>query len=319
MASLDLTSYMDGMLENMTDTLLHESHEGIMEHLSRHSRRSVESWACEVCEQIHELVQEDIPLAKGMDAVYGRDHSTNTAAKHASKTQTEHVSGISHRHVQLSLKLTRLAFEGYPYYDDYRRKLTETYAISDKKTMDRADHISLAPRSDGLPNSFTPRVARDSDGCLRFLLQTIYQIAGDNDPVQQKPAVIDVCPHKQISDLGQLAASPKHYSGSCKHCSTSYVITATQVRIIEDFGTEGSPVDPHWQAHLDPNVKRQGVRHTLLAKGQSLESLFDASNPDDESADVSESGASEPGLKNKMRLAASRLKHSLSCSSNYYI
>ncbi|CAK7263924.1 hypothetical protein SEPCBS57363_000821 [Sporothrix epigloea] len=310
---------MDGMLENMTDILLHESHEGIMEHLSRHSRRTIESWACEDCEQIHDLDQKDVPLAKGMDAVYGRDHITNTAAKyHASKTQTEHLSGISHRHVQLSLKLTRLAFEGYSYYSDYRRKLTETYAIADKETMDRADHISLAPRSDGLPNSFTPRVARDSDGCLRFLLQTIYQIGGDHDPAQQKPAVIDVCPHKQISNLGQLAASPKHNSGSCKHCSTSYMITATQVRIIEDFGIEGSPADPHWHAHLDPKVKRQGVRHTFLAKSQSLESLFDAPIPDCESGDVSESGVSESGLKNKMRLAASRLKHSLSCSSNLY-
>ncbi|CAK7210841.1 hypothetical protein SCUCBS95973_000926 [Sporothrix curviconia] len=308
MASMDLTAYMDGMLENMADSILQESHEGIMEHLSRHSRKYFESWACEVCEQVHEINEQDLPLAKGMDTVYGRDHTANMTAKStSSKTQTTHMSGISHRHVQLALKLTRLARDGQPYHNDYRRKLTDTYAIADKASMSRTHKISLVPRSDGLPNSFTPRIVKGADGCLRFLLQTVYQIgpADGADNATAATSVINVCPHKQVANPGQLAASPKHSLGRCKHCSTSYVISATQVRIFEDFGTEGSPADLHWQAHLNPKVKRQGVRHVPLTKGQSMESLFNAPRSSCVVASMSSATSSdqESRIGDKMRSA----------------
>ncbi|CAK7217592.1 hypothetical protein SBRCBS47491_003211 [Sporothrix bragantina] len=313
MASMDLTVYMDGMLENMTDSIYQESHEGIMEHLSRHSRKCAELWACEVCEQVHEINEEDLPLAKGMDTVYGRDHTANTAAKSASKTLTAHVSGISHRHIQMALKLTRLAREGQPYHNDYCRKLTDAYTIDDNSSMSRTHKISLAPRSSGLPNSFTPKIVKDADGSLRFLLQTVYQIGGDN-----APAGINVCPHKQVKNPSKLAASSKHNSGRCKYCATRYVISATQIRIVEDFGTEGSPADLHWQAHLNPKVKRQGARHVPLAKGVSMESLFDAPKSSSMAAVMSDtSDDKEPRVGDKMRSAMNKMKSSLRCSFDF--
>ncbi|CAK7240436.1 MAG: hypothetical protein STHCBS139747_001877 [Sporothrix thermara] len=314
---MDFTVYMDGMLENMTEHIFQESHEGIMDHISRHARKWTELWTCEVCEQVHEIDEEDLPLAKGMEKVYGRDHTANVAAaKAAANTHTTHVSGISHRHVQMALKLTRLARDGRPYYNDYRRKLTDVYAIADKTSMSRTHSISLAPRSDGLPNSFTPKIVKDASGSLRFLLQTVYHIGGQASSVAT--SVINVCPHTQVVNPRQLAASPKHSSGRCKHCSTSYVITPTKVRIFEDFGTEGSPADLYWQAHLNPKVKRQGVRHVPLAKGVTMESLFDA--PKSSCAVASASafkGGKVSRMGDKLRMAARKMKHCLYFSFDF--
>jgi hypothetical protein len=260
-------------LTNMDDTVdVEESneqvrHDDTMGHLSRRARKHAELFACDVCELLHEIDTNDIPLASGMDAVYGQDHKDKMAQRvHKSMT---HLSGISHHQIQMALKLTRLVRTGRANnLKDYLQKLVEAYAISDKATMRRVLAISLTPRRDGLPNSFTPKIAKDQDDCLHFLLQTLYQL----DATQQS-VCIDVCPHMQVTKKQIL--SKKHSSGRCKHCATSYVSSAAQVRVFHDFGTESSPADLMWQAHLQSDVRKQGSdRARFGVNKQTMESLF---------------------------------------------
>ncbi|CAK7216310.1 hypothetical protein SEUCBS140593_002826 [Sporothrix eucalyptigena] len=314
MASMDFTVYMDGMLYNMEDSILQESHEGIMEHISRHSRRQSDAWACELCEQVHKINEEDLPLASGMDSVYGREHSAkvalNCASNSKTKTMITHVSGISHRHIQMALKLTRLTREGRSSNRAYLRKLTVTYAM-DQNSMSRTHQISLEPRSDGLANSFTPRIVKDADGSLRFLLQTVYQIGDD------AATSINFCPHTKLTSPRQLASSLKLSSGRCKNCSTSYVISASQVRVFEDFGTEGSPVDLHWQAHLNSKVKSHSCRRVRFANGETMEAQFDGPKSSCVAETVTSYSDRETRMRIKMRSVMSKVKEAVYLSFDF--
>ncbi|KIH92643.1 hypothetical protein SPBR_03095 [Sporothrix brasiliensis 5110] len=260
-------------LTNMDDTFdvaepnEKECHDDTMEHLCRRARKHAELWACDVCELLHEIDMNDVPLSSGMDAVYGEDHKAKMAqAGH--ETMTHH-SGISHHQIQMALKLTRLVQTGRASsFKDYLSKLTEAYAMTDKVTMRRTSAISLTPRIDGLPNSFTPKIAKDQNDSLHFLLQTLYQL-----DASQNSVCINVCPHIQITK--EQILSKKNSCGRCKHCATSYVSSATQVRVFHDFGSESSPADLSWQAHLKSHVKKQGSDHVRFGQNkQSMESLF---------------------------------------------
>lgn len=271
--AISLKMAFQDFLTNMDDTFDVEDsneqacHDDTMEHLSRRARKHAELWACDICELLHEIDTNDIPLSSGMDVVYGQDH-TDKMTHCAHKTKT-HLSGITHHQVQMALKLTHLARTGRATnFKDYLKNLTEAYAISDKATMRRTSDISLTPRRDGLPNSFTPKIAKDQDDRLHFLLQTLYQL----DTTQQSVRV-DVCPHIRITK--EQILSKRHSSSRCKHCATSYVSSAVQVRVFHDFGSESSPADLSWQAHLQSDVKMQGSERVRFGETkQTMESLF---------------------------------------------
>lgn len=261
-----LLTDMDNSLD-FEESNVQGCHSDTMELLSRHARKNVQLWACDDWEILHEIDTNDIPLASGMNAVYGKVHN-DKLAQGGHKRMT-HQSGISHHHVQMALKLACHVRTGrYNDFKDYFEKLTQPYAISDKATMRRTSAISMTPRHDGLPNSFTPKIAKDQDGCLHFLLQTVHQLDSEQQSVS-----VDACPHMHIAK--EQILSKKHSSGRCKHCLTSYVSSTSQVCVFSDFGTESSPSDLSWLAHLQSDIKKQGSdRARFGANKQSIEALF---------------------------------------------
>ncbi|KAL7930850.1 hypothetical protein V8C35DRAFT_324058 [Trichoderma chlorosporum] len=204
-------------------------------------------WVCAKCCKLHRANSWDTPsrefyLPKCGDGKYwySEQHSE-------SKSLANYEYSPSHRHVELTLKYSRLKCRK----KHLQRLLTPYHAASQ-----RPGTINMA---EGIPaqRSFYPKVING-----RYLLLTVWTYLGakPTDTISPRSIrFIEICPHlyawglDMVLYLAFLTPSTR-VSTSCLACGTDFSIQVSPEQVTcvvcvwQDLGPEGTVYDPGWEA-----------------------------------------------------------------------
>jgi hypothetical protein len=176
---------------------------------------------------------------------------------------------LDHRHIQLALKYLRLGDRSHGYY---LQKLIAPYHDDNFNTHRQGSKL---PKVLAAQYSVYPKVAVGPDGNLRYLTLSVWVYKKDQEPVSLR-AVGDlkICPHlvvfansypplphSPVESVGRAIETALHAGGSraeqhyrCLRCPTDYSVQASpdraELRVWQDLGPEGSPMNPAWRAHV---------------------------------------------------------------------
>ncbi|KAL6810694.1 hypothetical protein GGI42DRAFT_365240 [Trichoderma sp. SZMC 28013] len=227
-------------------------------YLTHLARSLPDRWVCAKCCMLHPTSRWDTPSSwwdTPLSWLYrprcgdGYDWSYD---KHSESLNFfNHQLSISHRHIELTLKYTRLNNLKRAHQSHLKRLLTAHHASS----------IRVA-KGIRLKGSFYPKVT--------------YLGVGSNLISQQSIDWIQICPH--LAALGTFSLSRDHrmHLGkiiylafaapantpifeSCSSCGTDFSVQASPKRatvcIWQDLGPEGSVYDPEWAAMVRETTK----------------------------------------------------------------
>ncbi|KAJ8129217.1 hypothetical protein O1611_g4416 [Lasiodiplodia mahajangana] len=207
------------------------------------AREQPEKWVCKKCVTLHPIRKRDTPSA------FVQESSCTRMREYGRRRyDTRLLSGqirVEHRHIQLALKYTRLQDERY---NRYLGALLAPY-------HDRNFHDVLKTFY-----SAYPKVVMAYNGDFTYLLLSTWRYYGT---YRQRRGSFDdfgslqICPHITVDHgrVVEVRAEGGEFMGACDHCATDFSIEPTSdsqcldVRVWQDFGPEGSPIDLAWQSH----------------------------------------------------------------------
>ncbi|KAL7929033.1 hypothetical protein V8C35DRAFT_325418 [Trichoderma chlorosporum] len=221
-----------------------------------HLARSLPNrWVCATCCKLHQTYYKDTPSARTFyipKCGDGKHWASQEPSESRSFENQEY--SPSHRHIELTLKYTRLK----SHQQHLQRLLTAHHATSKRSSICVAKGI-LAQRS------FYPKVVNG-----RYLLFTVRTYLSAKTILRQSIQFIQICPHLNAWSqspvqsyrmnrlettlhmvFSALPDTPK-ISSSCLSCGTDFSIQLSLKRILicvwQDLGPEGTIYDPDWGA-----------------------------------------------------------------------
>ncbi|KOS23355.1 hypothetical protein ESCO_006690 [Escovopsis weberi] len=252
----------------------------ILSHLLSFARDQPNHWVCETCTALHPVSRGDSPLRPSNSTCpQGWRQSPHNRYGHPSFR-------LSHRHIQLAFKYTRL--KKWRHHLHLRRLLAETHAdfVPNPLCPTLEGEFSAYPK---IVNgryllfstwTFTPGEENASErgmGSLRICQHQSFvgdprllppdrtgtSIDNNNDhggggarapdPERAQQQV----PKTALSRIVRSAFRRPHHEicSSCAHCPTDFSVQVTPeraiVRVWQDFGGDGSPLDPAWTVHTE--------------------------------------------------------------------
>lgn len=255
------------------------------------ARGSPDRWACSRPVVLKWIDVQDIPMHLPQGQVLYPWHNILQKDAYSARTNSYCYSRfrLCHRHVQLTLKYTRLQI---------LEKRHQKYLESLLARRDKVEPIfkSLAATSTTIPPPsrlvFQPRVVSG-----RYMIQVIQDYFWPNaiSTLQRiHGGTSMVCPHEReihciglgfrpyARNLALRVALEKAFhkrnvrvGGSCESCATDFDVCITSDRIIltswHDLGIEGSETDPNWRAF---DTARFDPRHSVWHEPGSVRELY---------------------------------------------
>ncbi|KAL6695313.1 hypothetical protein J3F84DRAFT_394885 [Trichoderma pleuroticola] len=238
-------------------------------YLSRRAQSLPDRWVCTECIKLRRINVSDTPG----DSLYPLCESK---CRNGSEYHGHYGFRLSHRHLQLTLKYTRLN-KMEPRYENYLKSLIAPY------------HTYLRPNDLDINKikrnySVYPKVV---DG--RYLLHTVWRYGIAKSPISmQSMGHISICPHReghspadtlgfyagrmspdtQVETNGAVTNDPRdgldvcierafrllhtEVCSSCIYCTTDFSVRASQKEVVvsvwQDFGGEDTVFSPEWLA-----------------------------------------------------------------------
>ncbi|KAI1398316.1 hypothetical protein F4819DRAFT_502465 [Hypoxylon fuscum] len=245
-----------------------------------------EKWVCEGCMTLHPIVRFDTPGSKYHKSYcplksvtslrYGPPHYKIPDDDRLRCKQIP----IGHRHVQLALKYTRLKC---PEYKSYLQALIAPH-----------HDMQFKPSRETLLKthySAYPRIVAGDDGNLRFLLLSTWRYyKGRKDILLHELGYQMICPHLRLNcgpcvlesateKALKARGNGRERTGACPRCATDFSVQLTSgylsLRVWQDFGSEGSPVDLAWKSQCafynsDSGLNCRYIKPTLYHKPGSI-------------------------------------------------
>ncbi|KAL6792540.1 hypothetical protein GGI42DRAFT_364001 [Trichoderma sp. SZMC 28013] len=244
--------------------------EGRLLYLSRRARSLPDRWVCTECIKLHRINVSDT-LANSLYIL------CDSQCRSGSEYHGHFGFRLFHRHLQLTLKYTRLN-KMEPKYENYLKSLIAPY------------HTYLRPNDLDINKvkrkySVYPKVVNG-----RYLLHTVWRYRIAKRPISmQSMGYISICPHRedhsptytlggfyagrkspdtQAAMNGVVTIDPRHglhacierafrllhteVCSSCKYCTTDFSVRASRREIIvsvwQDFGGEDTAFSAEWSA-----------------------------------------------------------------------
>ncbi|KPM35920.1 hypothetical protein AK830_g10646 [Neonectria ditissima] len=237
----------------------HLSRREFLKYLAILARDMPDQWVCEVCNALHPVITSDAPRLPERSSCHMESiHVDYNLA----------LFNLKHRHVQLTLKYTRMA-QLQRRYRDYLKLLLSTTQSTflTHQFVENPLTTLLITR---------PKVVKG-----KYLLLSILEYRKKTKLVS--PSTIGslrVCKHQDIAfpsaqalrvfirygpqllNLGLMDAVNKAFEadhrgteirGYCPGCPTDFTVRITPehatIKIWQDLGSEGSPLQPNWRVH----------------------------------------------------------------------
>ena len=238
-----------------------------LEYLVDRVRNIPDRWLCELCLELHPIHPYDTP-----------QHPLSVTCPLERQRLRKRGYGLTtirldYRHVQLTLKYARMTAGASQGYNDYLRALLKPIVTSFTTRPGSPDLLHVR-------HSIFPRVVAG-----RYLLQSIYTYMQNYATVTRETVgELRVCLHQRCApvngrmanlfsngqrpswglpqpvgtSLGETSEAAFQYMGQemcghCPHCLTDFSVYATPqralVRVWQDLGPEGSPLEPAWVVH----------------------------------------------------------------------
>ncbi|EHK25096.1 uncharacterized protein TRIVIDRAFT_31775 [Trichoderma virens Gv29-8] len=242
----------EGILVTPNDRLLYLTHL---------ARSLPDRWVCAKCFKLHQTCSWDTPSFRPKYYPKCGDGKNWDLERHdESQIFFNYQYFLAHRHIELTLKYTRLESQKRIHQKHLKRLLTPYHAPATQRPadIDVAENI-LSQRS------FYPKVV---DG--RYLLLTVQTYLGIGTTVsRQSIKFIILCPHlcsftsfrfrnglkldlDMILYMGFSAPLKFRSFFPCLACSTDVCIQTSPERVVictwQDLGPEGTVYDPNWEA-----------------------------------------------------------------------
>ncbi|KAI0968813.1 hypothetical protein F4678DRAFT_481677 [Xylaria arbuscula] len=256
--------------------------------------RDKHEWVCEKCMGLHPMEPLDTPAAE----------SDKSSCPHRSpwlRWDTRlwyNQIRLDHRHIQLSLKLTRLQTD-----DAYVQALLAPYHDED------FDYRANAQVK--IFYSAYPKIV-SHNGNLTFLLLSTWQflkMKGEGTLSYHDLRYLPICPHVAISPLHMSCPNEPNYelqgalkkvfetqgnkqehTGACLYCATDFSVQLKSPQVLDlhvwqNLGPEGSPRDLAWEAHcvgfgLDGVPNSWGWDRTLYHEQGAIRELYEEGHHD---------------------------------------
>ncbi|XXH03648.1 hypothetical protein Hte_010053 [Hypoxylon texense] len=279
-----------------------------LEYLAGRARDLPEQWVCEECMALHPTVEADTPAAKDFTsscpvkpAAYQRCLPVLDPTRRIDTRLMWDQIRIEHHHIQLALKYTRLEQQKY---NTYLQALLAPH--HDKNYRPRSLY--------GLQKHYSayPKVVAKDGGNFGFLLFSTWKYHWDHKGVSlYRLGRQMICPHLELFFLSKnitLHSASQHppsplrnletaileafsalssgadsgeRTGACSFCATDFSVRLTaeyiELHAWQDFGSEGSPLDPAWVSHCFPGVTTTAFRPrrpTLYHEPGHIRSLY---------------------------------------------
>ena len=255
---------LQGIFGGSCSQLSREQH---LEYLVALARSMPGRWVCEVCVTLHEVVKLDTPNQPWhMSCLRGWNKWQTDAYGFLNCRVDKRNISIDHRHVQLTLKYTRLQ---QPRYQTYLQRLLAPY-----RDVPFSTNMYTPPGLPGMLSvrySVYPKVAMDASDDLRYLVLSIwsYKQGVDGTSVSlDNMGYLSICPHLRIGPRQPCSWDPPldrlgiaiakafncghEVQSMCHRCPTDFSIKATPrqaiLQVWQDLGPEDSPTNMIWKA-----------------------------------------------------------------------
>lgn len=289
----------------------HHTRDEHLEYLALLAKDLPRHWACEACTALHRVSRRDLPTSPECNPCpLGKEAWRERVYDGESRVDRRQIA-LDHRHVQLALKYTRTQSHRYR---GYLRALLKPY--HDPKFCQHASlrwerQTTFSSKVVQVDYSIRPKIVAGPDGQLRFLLLSTWRY----NHKQQDGAILRydlgnlaICPHTEfcydrnrycildrveelesaVNEVRQKTQWDQDPSaeacGACPRCPTDFAVRGIpgcmEVRVWQDMGTEGSPMDLSWRNHVkrldlqDQNFYCLGP--VLEHQPGSVRSLFEA-------------------------------------------
>ncbi|KAI8631736.1 hypothetical protein F5Y19DRAFT_493595 [Xylariaceae sp. FL1651] len=243
------------------------SYEEHLEYLILFARSQPDHWVCEACVALHRVQENDTPNINSQSLTKACPKAR--MALFPINYLRAQLFVLNHQHIQLALKYTRTRDCKHR---DYLKALTAPvhgYGYD-------ADRILVEPHPTPTASySVYPKVVLGSDGNLRYLVMTIWDIYTGSEAMSRDTlGDTEICPHitrhpvvwrpwrrwpDTLGDMASAALKAREEDntdactyGACNMCRTEFCVQPRQnslrLTVWQDFGTEDSPINPVWES-----------------------------------------------------------------------
>ncbi|EHK43391.1 hypothetical protein TRIATDRAFT_35020 [Trichoderma atroviride IMI 206040] len=244
---------------NVTD-LARATREDKLLYLTPLARSLPDRWVCVNCCKLHQIDKWDTPLHDTFCYLFCQDGMDTTEGYRVSRVGWPHYYP-NHRHVELTLKYTRMEDIKRRHQKYLRRLLTPHHGPI-------MGYFDVAKGISGRISVY-PKVVNE-----RYLLLSIFTyVEGETKVSRQSIKFLEICSHisdqeicniaygweKNINEAFETALSANNTQKffSCGLCGTDYSIQASPERFVicvwQDFGPEGTIHDVDWRAMVCEN------------------------------------------------------------------
>ncbi|KAK7403494.1 hypothetical protein QQX98_010724 [Neonectria punicea] len=261
------------------------SHKQFLEYLAVLARDMPDKWVCELCMDFHPIITSDTPSLPEMS-------SCPLESMHVDYNLL--LFRLKHRHVQLTLKYTRVAQLDRRYRNYLKALLSTTQSTFSTHQFERT---SLITRLDTYP-----KVVKGN-----YLLLSILQYTKNLRAVSPYTmGSLRICQHQDLafpsgqrlrlffrygpwrSQMGLSRIVDSAFDspgieiqGYCPGCPTDFTVQATSeqatIRIWQNLGTESPPLRSDWVVHTYEylNFRRRPVEYLTYKKPGTVRSLYE--------------------------------------------
>ncbi|KAL7899462.1 hypothetical protein HDV63DRAFT_416909 [Trichoderma sp. SZMC 28014] len=269
----------DYFLFGRGDILANATAEDRLLYLAHFSKLQLNRWVCAKCCKLHKIHEQDTPEYRSSRHLSCED-GWDISERYGESNYFTYVP--KHRHVQLTLKYTRLKDKGRK-YQKYLQRLLEPYHHQLQETY------WTITRGTQVRYSAYPKVVNG-----KYLLLSIWTYIGYKNKLARKSIhYLDICPHysqwvgqdyrlvlndqtgidQALNTAFATRNTPMYFS--CGFCNTDFSIETSPERaticIWQDFGSEGTIYDAEWGA-----IARD--TNSLYHQPQSVRQLYGSYN-----------------------------------------
>ncbi|UKZ78355.1 hypothetical protein TrVFT333_006092 [Trichoderma virens FT-333] len=223
------------------------------------ARDHPDKWVCSACLELHQANDQDTPRRPWSEnCPFGESEAIDLTS------HRNHGFQLSHRHVQLTIKHTRLA-DSITLNTTHLQKLLAPYdSIIDgqfvkgwylayPKVVEGRYLLQSVRDFQKVMGRMLPQYLDKITICLHqtFRARDIIppgQLSRDTTSQDERRYALQVAVETAFKSPGE------GISSLCELCSTDFSVNASLqgvvVRVWQDFGPEGTPQDPYWQSHV---------------------------------------------------------------------